>query len=132
MVFPRPVMAADASRDNREDPAAQQSMFGARASDSTGSGRKRGPSHLGPTQALERLRDRIDLAVKELHRLREENVSLHKELDALRRGGPSPSDGTGVHFTESADQLRSQLTRYIGTIDELIRKEESATSAPEA
>lgn len=125
-------MAADDTRDDREDTAGQQSMFGARSSDPTGKGRKRGPSHLAGTQALERLRDRIDLAVKELHRLREENAALHKELDAIRRGGKSVVDGTEVQFTESADALRAQLNRYIGTIDELIRKEESAASGPEA
>ena len=125
-------MAADDARDDREDTAGQQSMFGARSSDPTGKDRKRGPSHLAGTQALERLRDRIDLAVKELQRLRDENAALHKELDAIRRGGRAASDGTDVTFTESTDQLRAQLNRYIGTIDELIRKEESAASGPEA
>jgi hypothetical protein len=125
-------MAADNTRDDLEDIDGQQSMFGSRSSDSTGKGRKRGPSHLAGTQALERLRDRIDLAIKEIHRLREENVALRKELDAIRRGGRAVVDGTDVQFTESADQIRSQLNRYIATIDELISKEESAASGREA
>ena len=59
-------------------------------------------------------------------------MALRKELDAIRRGGRAVVDGTDVQFTESADQIRSQLNRYIATIDELISKEESAASGREA
>ena len=125
-------MAEDASTANNEEAPGQQTMFDAESGDKNRSSRKRGPAHLKGTQALERLRNRIDLAVKELHRLREENHSLQKELEGLRKGGGSSEDGTAVRFTESADDLRASLEQYIGTIDELIRKEEAASASEEA
>ena len=79
------------------------------------------------TRSLERLRNRIDLAVKELHRLREENTALRRELDAVQKGSLSDTDGTQVVFTESPDQLRKKLEDYIGLINDLIEAETSGT-----
>ena len=124
---------ADSSPDSdRDDGPGQQTMFESGSSSPTSKGRKRGPAHLKGTRSLERLRNRIELAVKELHRLREENTALRRELDAVHKGSRDDSDGTQVVFTESPDELRKKLEDYIGLINELIEAENSGTETEEA
>ena len=119
-------MAADEPNAAPEELPGQQRMFEEEPRRSSQSGGKRASAHLKGTRALERLRDRVNLAVKELHRLRGENHALHKEIEALKREGSVAGEGAGVQFNESADELREKLEHYIETIDELIRREESA------
>ncbi len=99
---------------------------------STKGGSRRGPSHLKGTRALERLRNRIELAVKELHRLREENHALRRELEAMQRGAGAEIEGTQVVFSESGDDLKQQLEAYIGVIDGLIEAENARIENEEA
>jgi hypothetical protein len=107
-------------------------MFEGGPQPSGGAPAKRGPTHLKGTRALERLRDRIDLAVKELHRLREENMALRREVDALQRGGRADQDATQVVFTESPAELRGTLEAYIRLVDELIEAENMGTETKDA
>jgi len=86
----------------------------------------RGPSHLKGTRSLERLRDRIDLAARELYRLREENTELQKELDTLRLHGVESTEGTAVVFTEGPSTLRSKVESCIESIDRYIQASETA------
>jgi hypothetical protein len=124
---------ADSSLDSdRDDDPGQQTMFEGGSSSPASKGRKRGPTHLKGTRSLERLRNRIDLAVKELHRLREENTALRRELDAVHKGSRDDGDGTQVVFTESPDELRRKLEDYIGLVNELIEAENSGTETEEA
>lgn len=126
------IMAASSHDGARDDTPGQKSMFEGRSEGSVGAGGKRGPAHLKGTRALERLRDRIDLAVKELHRLREENMALRREVDALQRGGRADQDGTHMVFTESPDELRGSLEAYIRLVDELIEAENAGTETKDA
>lgn len=68
-------------------------------------------------RALERLRDRIHLAARELRRLREENAKLHRQVEDLQTRGLGEVDGTPVVFTEDAAALRSKVERFIESID---------------
>lgn len=68
-------------------------------------------------RALERLRDRISLAARELRRLREENARLHRQVEELQTRGLGEVDGTPVVFTEDASALKSKVERFIESID---------------
>lgn len=125
-------MAPSSNDGDRDDAPGQQSMFEGKSGSTGGASRKRGPTHLKGTRALERLRNRIDLAVKELHRLREENTSLRRELEALQRGVQDDPDGTQVVFTESPDELRKKLESYIDLVNELIEAENAGTETEDA
>lgn len=113
-------------------PPAQQNMFeGSNGSNAGQTDQKsRGSSRLKGANSLRRLKDRIDLTVKELYRLREENTSLHKQIDSLRAEAPGSVDGTSIVFTESPDVLRSQIEGYIEAIDRSIDLVKHSDSSP--
>lgn len=77
----------------------------------------RGPAHLKGSRSLERLRDRIELAVKELHRLRQDNADLQKQLDSFRSQGLETFEGTVVTFADSPSALRTKVETCIDAID---------------
>lgn len=79
------------------------------------------------TRSLERLRTRIELAVKELRRLREENGALRKELKTARKAQTAPQDGSTVHFNESPAELRKQVQELIDAIDDYIEQAHGST-----
>ena len=103
---------------------AQQSMFdseesaGAPARKSTA----RASANMEGTKSLERLRDRINLAVKELKRLREENGTLRKELKSLRKARSVPEEGSVIHFNESPSRLREEIQALIDALDDRIEQ----------
>jgi len=86
----------------------------------------RGSSHMDGTKSLERLRDRVNLAVKELQRLREENASLRKELKSSQKARAATDEGSVIHFNEGPAELRSQVQALIDSIDERIEKAQGA------
>jgi hypothetical protein len=92
----------------------------------------RGPRHQKETRALESLRVRIELAVKELARLRAENHALRKEVESLRHDMTMGVDGTPVVFTESPAQLREQIEHCMAIIDRHIESQADAARKPEA
>ena len=83
------------------------------------------PKHQKQTRALESLRVRIELAVKELARLRTENATLRKEVESLRHEMTMGIDGTPVVFTESPAQLREQIEAFISVVDRHIQAAEN-------
>jgi len=117
---------------DKEELPGQQNMFskGDPASNKGARGRH-GPAHLKGTRSLERLRARIDLAVKELNRLRDENLHLHREIEALKKGAVSSGDGSEIVFSESGPELRKTLEAYIGVLDRYIEEEASRPSSAE-
>ncbi len=119
-------MASEKDESEQDVPSrAQQNIFeGSNGSDQAGTSREpiRGPVHLKGTRSLERLRDRIDLAVKELVRLREENAALQKQLDSFQSHGIESADGTPVVFTESPSALRTKVENFIEAIDRYIEQ----------
>lgn len=120
-------MASEKVKEDTGELPGQQTMFEAEeGSGKKGKSQSRGSVHLKGTRSLESLRIRIDLASKELYRLREENHQLHRELDALRQRGNSPTEGTSIVFGERASSLQSKLESYIRVIDRYIEQEEAA------
>jgi len=120
-------MASEEQGIPTEELPGQQNMFSP-GDPKTSKGKKtkkKGPTHLKGTRALERLRSRIDMAVKELKRLRTENHALHKEIEVLKSRSIEAPDGTAVVFNEGPSDLRSQLETYIAVIDSYIEREES-------
>lgn len=83
--------------------------------DASRTGRR--PLSIKTERALERLRDRISLTARELRRLREENVRLHRQVEELQTRGLGEVEGTPVVFTEDAAALRSKVERFIESID---------------
>ena len=102
------------------DSTPQKSMFDSDSADSGSS--VRGSAHLKGTRSLERLRDRIELAARELKRLREENRELHKQIDSLRTQGSEAVEGSTIHFTESPGELREKVESFIAAIDAQIER----------
>lgn len=87
------------------------------------------PRHQKPTRALESLKVRIDLAVKELSRLRTENAALRKEVESLRLGSLPDGEGSIVTFTESPDELKARVRELIAAIDARVEQaRENASS----
>lgn len=115
----------DKKSSDLEELSGQQSMFEA-AENGSKSTRSRGSKHLKGTRSLESLRIRIELAAKELYRLREENLQLHRELEAMRNRGNSSAEGTSIVFSESAASLQSKLESYIRVVDRYIEQEIAA------
>ncbi len=69
------------------------------------------------TRSLARLRDRVDLAVKELDRLRDENKKMRRDLDKVAHQPAMHVEGTPVIFSESGPELRSRIEECIRVID---------------
>ncbi len=97
--------------------AEQQNMFPDAQEPAKRSGSVAVPKHQKPTRALESLKVRIDLAVKELARLRAENTALRKEIDSLRQGALPEGEGSVVTFTESPDELKARIRELMASID---------------
>ncbi len=94
---------------------------------------KKGSVHLKGSRSLERLRNRIELAVNELHRLREENLELQRQLDQFRSHNVDELDGTAIVFTESPALLKAKVTSLIATIDRHLeyQQDHADSSVPE-
>ena len=84
-------------------------------------------------RALERLRNRIELVSKELHRLREENASLQREVEELQMRGLGGVDGTPIVFTDNPAALRAKVEGFIESIDAYLDQQpDSSGFRPEA
>lgn len=77
------------------------------------------------TRALERLRDRILLASRELKRLREENAALQQQVEELRSRTLGPAEGTSIVFTETPAALRAKVDTFIDAIDQYLERASS-------
>ncbi len=125
-----PENEADGKGDQRP---VQQNMFdGSNGLNQADTGQKpmQSPSHVPGTQSIERLRNRIELTVKELTRLRSENASLQKQLQEVKAHPLDSLDGTPVIFTESPAALRAKVEGFIGAIDRYVQataKEDGAS-----
>lgn len=124
-------MSSDERGPSQPELAGQQAMFKADGpGDNAKKKRRREPVHFKGTRSLEGLRIRIDLIVKELNRLREENHHLHKELDAMKLRGHDETGGTSVVFSESAPALHARLESYVAIVDRFIAREEASVESP--
>ncbi len=71
-------------------------------------------------KSLERLRDRVLLASRELARLRAENQELKRQVEELKVGGGTVVDGTPIVLTESPAALRTKVEGFIEAIDQYL------------
>ncbi len=82
-------------------------------------------------QALERLRGRVEAAVKEIERLRAENATLTervRELAALDAAGADP-DALHLSLDTDPDVLRTKVQGFIETLDRMLA--EPVADAPD-
>ena len=124
-------MAIENEADERHAQNAQQNMFdgsnGANLEE-TAQPMSDDPSEVTGPRSLERLKDRVELAIKELQRLRSENASMKKQIDSIQSQGPAAGDGTAVVFNESPEALKAQIKQYIEAIDRLTAQSNGADS----
>ncbi len=70
-------------------------------------------------RALDRLRDRVQKAAKEIERLRAENAALTarvRDLDALE----PDAGGLSLDFGEDPDEVRAKVQGFIEAVDRLL------------
>lgn len=78
------------------------------------------------TQALERLRDRIQAAANEIYRLREENAALADRISRLEaRAGGDLDEGTLLRLDEDPEALRRKVNGFIEAIDQYLQSEQT-------
>lgn len=82
-----------------------------------------GPARLKGTQSLERLRDRVRLAARELERLRQENRTLRERIDQLERRPTFDPEATVLAFDEDPEALRAKIERFVEAIDAYLAQE---------
>ncbi|MCY4171046.1 MAG: hypothetical protein OXE59_00290 [Bacteroidetes bacterium] len=76
------------------------------------------------TTLLRRLRDRIQVLVKELDRLRDENKALINRINELESAQKVRLSGSSVKFEENKEQLLVRINAFIKTIDDYLLLEE--------
>ena len=89
-----------------------------------GGGKPRGDVQLKGFDSLERLRDSIEAAARELKRLREENAALAERVAALEaHPGTGLEQGTLLPFDEDPEVLRRKVASFIEAIDQHLKGE---------
>ena len=76
-------------------------------------------------QAVARLRERVEAAVRELERLRQENAALAERIRQLEANPAADFEGTLLTFDEDPDAVREQVERFIATLDRYLDKAEN-------
>ncbi len=94
----------------------------ARAGDGSSSMPK-GPVALKPPQSLERLRERVRTAARELDRLRKENDRLLEHIKELETRPPVDLEGTVLVLDEDPEALREKVEGFIQAIDRYLAPE---------
>ena len=84
------------------------------------------------TRSIARLRDRVNLAVKELSRLRTENKKLKKELERVGSQSRTQTEGASIVFPETAGELRERIESCIRAVDEHMQSHEEGASKKSA
>ena len=75
------------------------------------------------TVELERLRDRVKKAARELERLRTENAALTERIRRLETSPTVDLEGTVLAFDEDPEMLREKVEGFITTIDAYLARE---------
>ena len=74
-------------------------------------------------RALARLRDRVEAAVHEITRLREENKALAARVAVLQEEAPSGGGDTHLALfpeAEDADTIKARIQGFIDMLDQLL------------
>lgn len=93
------------------------------SNDSDDKPKRRPPVSLKNPQSLERLRDRVKKAARELERLRQENAALAERIRHLEARPAVDLEGTVLAFDEDPDLLREKVEGFIQAIDTYLAKE---------
>jgi hypothetical protein len=75
-------------------------------------------------QSLERLRDRVEQAAREISRLREENTMLARRLSEMEARPAVDPEGSPLSFDEDPEVLRRKITGFIEAIDRYLEGEQ--------
>lgn len=102
-----------------EDPGLEEQPLAAETADAPA----RGSARLKGTQSLERLRDHVRQAARELERLRQENATLHERLAALEDRPAVDPDAAVLGFDEDPAALRAKIEGFIEAIDAYLAQE---------
>ena len=70
--------------------------------------------------SLEKLRDRVEVAARELKRLREENQALAGRLAELEANPLAGQESTFIPLDEDPELLRRKVTGFITAIDQYL------------
>lgn len=84
----------------------------------------------GDLRGLQRLRDRIEAATREIERLRAENAALAARLATFEGGEASPL-AAAFEGGDDPEALRAKIQGFIAAIDEVLREPTAPESAPE-
>ncbi len=103
-------------------PAAQQEAQPA-SDDGAETPKQSGTVSLKSPQSLERLRDRVKKAARELERLRTENAALTERIRRLETSPTVDLEGTVLAFDEDPEILREKVEGFITTIDAYLARE---------
>lgn len=112
-------------KKRRPDPAARSEKGRGEKAPSSRPPKRIGNVQLNSSASLERLRNRIEDAAKELHRLREENAALVKRLSDLEANPMMDFEGTLIALDEDPDALRTKIEGYIAAIDSYLNEEDT-------
>ena len=74
-------------------------------------------------QALERLRERVEVAARELERLRKDNILLARRIAELEARPEVDKDQAFLVFDEEDDTLRRKVEGFIQAIDAYLARE---------
>jgi hypothetical protein len=86
--------------------------------------KRKGTVHMKSPKSLERLRDRVGEAAREILRLRKENAALAQRLEELEaQQAALPPGGTMLTFEKDPEILRKQVEHFIQTIDQYLDQE---------
>ncbi len=75
------------------------------------------------TQALERLRERVEVAARELERLRKDNMLLARRIAELEARPDVDSDQAFLIFDEDPEGLRKRVEGFVQAIDTYLARE---------
>ncbi|GEM_PF-3505744 len=93
------------------------------AADQEGS-RLAGTEGLRSLESLERLRDRVEVAAREMRRLREENGALARRIQELESRPAVDPGQTVISLDHDPDLLKRKIAGFIEAIDRYLEKEQ--------
>lgn len=98
------------------------------APEPTGAAPVPGGSPTADLSALERLRERVELAARELKRLRQENQALAGRIQALEARTSGHTDQTLLAVDDPPEALEQRIRRFIQAIDRYLDEANPAES----
>lgn len=73
--------------------------------------------------SLEKLRDRVEVAAREMKRLRDENGALAERIQELESRPAVDPHGTVLSLDHDPDVLKRKISGFIDAIDQYLEKE---------